>query len=90
MVATEEPLLIGEVLLEHRDGSVRVSGIHVGGGDVVAGGEGVGMVAAQDSFQFGETLLEQRNRPARVLRFLVGAGEVVAGGHDIGVVVPPE
>ena len=58
----------------------------VGVGEVVAGGQGVGVVGAQHPLAVGEGPLEQRDRLGQAPRRLVGGGEVVAGGQGVGVV----
>ena len=49
-----------------------------GAGEVVAGGEGVGVVGAQDALAVGEGLFEQIDGLFESARVLVGAGEVVS------------
>ena len=87
MVVAEDPLPVGEGLLEQRDGPAQVPRRVVGVGEVVAGGQGLGVVVAEDPLPVGEGLLAQRDGPAQVPRRPVGAGEVVAGAQRVGVVV---
>ena len=84
MVPAEDPCGVGEGLLEQRDGPAQVPGCVVGGGKVVAGGQGAGMVPAEDPRGVGEGLLEQGDGLAQVLGFVVGGGEVIAGGQGLG------
>ena len=68
------------------DGLAEVAGGLVGAGEVVAGGQGVGVVGAQDAQAVGEVLLVQGDGLAEVAGRFVGAGEVVSGGQGVGVV----
>ena len=86
VVGAQDPLAVGEGLLEQRDRLVQPPRRPVGAGEVVAGGQGVGVVGAQDPLAVGEGLLEQRDRLVQPPADSVGAGEVVAGGQGVGVV----
>jgi hypothetical protein len=66
-------------------GLVQPPGVPVGGGEVVAGGQGVGVGVAQDPLAVGEGALVQRDGLVQPPGGLVGAGEVVAGGQGVGV-----
>ena len=59
MVGAEDPLAVGEGLLVQGDGPVQLPGRLVGAGEVVAGGQGVGVVGAEDPLPVGEGLLVQ-------------------------------
>ena len=130
VVGAEDPLAVGEGLLEQRDrlgqvarppgrrrrgccgssgcrggrgrgpargrrGSARTAGsprpdrpaASVGGGEVVAGGQGVGVVGAEDPLAVGEGAARSSGiASVQPARRLVGGGEVVAGGQGVGVV----
>ena len=58
MARAEHPLAVGEGLLVQGDGPGQVPCLLVGGGEVVAGVQGVGVVRAEDSLPVGEGLLE--------------------------------
>jgi hypothetical protein len=79
----EDPLRVGEGLLEQGDGAAQVPGRLVGGGEVVSGGEGVGVVGAEDPLRVAEGLLEQVDGAAQVPGLPVGAGEVVQVTADL-------
>ena len=63
-----------------RDSAAQVTRRLVGGGQVVADGQGVGVVVAEDPQPVGKGLLMQRDGAVQVTRGLVGVGEVAAGG----------
>ena len=65
MVGAEDAARVGEGLLVQRDGPVEVAGRLVGVGEVVAGGQGVGVVGAEDPLAVGEGLLVQRDGRSR-------------------------
>ena len=56
----------------------------IGAGEVVAGGQGVGVLGAQDPLAVGEGAALERDRLVERARRLVGVGEVVAGGQGVG------
>jgi hypothetical protein len=58
----------------------------VGGGEVVAAGQRLGVVGAEGPLTVVEGLLEQRDGPPGVSGRLVGGGEVVAARQRLGVV----
>ena len=88
MIGAQDPLPVGECLLIDRDGPTEVPGRLVGEGQVVAGGEGVGVVGAQHPLPVGEGLLIDRDGPTEVPGLLVGAGQLVTGHEGVGVVGP--
>ena len=57
---------VGEVLLVQGDGSGQVPSRLVGGGEVVARGQGVRVVGAEDPLPVGEVLLVQGDGPGQV------------------------
>ena len=67
-----------ECLPVQGDGFVEPARFPVGGGEVVACGEGVGVAGAQDAGAVFEGLLVQGDGLVEPARVLVGAGEVVA------------
>src|SRR5215471_3307171 len=66
-------------------GSPQPPGVPVGGGDVVAGGQGAGVGLAQDALAVGEGALEQRDGLGQPPSGPVGIGEVTAGEHSVWV-----
>jgi hypothetical protein len=50
VVSVEHALAVAEGLLEEGDGGVEVASGLVGAGEVVATGQGVGMIGAEDAF----------------------------------------
>ena len=64
---------------------VRTPGLVTGGGEVVAGGQGVGVGVAEHPLAVGEGALVQRDGLIQPPGRLVGDGEVVAGGQGVGV-----
>ena len=60
------------------DGRIEPARSPVGAGEVVACGEGVGVVGAEDVGAVGEVLLVQGDGRIEPAGILVGAGEVVA------------
>ena len=54
MVRAQDPLGVGEAALKQRDGLIQPPGVPVGGSEVVAGGQGVGVVRAQDPLGVGD------------------------------------
>src|SRR6478752_6906969 len=56
------------------------------GGEVVARGQGVGVIGAQHPLPVGQGALEQYYRLVQPPRRRVGGGEVVARVHGVGVV----
>ena len=67
-VSPRSSLHVGEGALEQRDGLVQPPGVLVGVGEVVAGGQGVGVGLAQDLLAVGD----------QVLAVFDGLGEAVA------------
>ena len=86
MVGAQDAQAVGEGLLVQGDGLVEAAGGLVGDGEVVAGGQGVGVVGAQDALTVGEGLLVQGNGLVEAAGRFVGVCEVVAGGQGVGVV----
>ena len=69
--------MVGEGLLVLGDGLVEPARFLVGVGEVVACGQGVGVVGSQDAGVVGEGLLVLGDGLVEPARSLVGAGEVV-------------
>ena len=67
-----------EIMFVQGNGFIESSRVPVGVGEVVARGEGVGVVGAQDAGAVFEVLLVQGDGLIEPARSLVGAGEVVA------------
>ena len=86
MVGAQDAQAVGEGLLVQGDGLVEAAGRFVGVCEVVAGGQGVGVVGAQDAQAVGEGLFVQGDGLVEAAGGPVGAGEVVAGGQGVGVV----
>jgi hypothetical protein len=63
----------------------RPAGVLVGGGEVVAGGQGVGVGLTQNLLTVGQGPLEQRDGLGQPAGGPVGGGQVVAGGQGVGV-----
>ena len=61
MGATQDLLALGEGPLEQRDGLGQPPRLEVSVGQVITGGQGVGVVASQDLLAVGEGPLEQRD-----------------------------
>ena len=59
MVFAEDPLPVGEGLLQQGDGAAEVSTGLVRDTDITASGQGLGMVLAEDPLPVGENLLQQ-------------------------------
>ena len=64
MVRAENPVRVGEVLLEQGNGPAQVAGRPVDASQVVAGDQHLGMVRAEDALAIGKNLLEDRDGPA--------------------------
>ena len=75
-----------EVFLEEGDGVVESARLPVGEGEVVAAGEGVGVVGSEDSGSGCEGFFEEGDGVVESARLPVGVGEVVAAGEGVGVV----
>ena len=86
MAASQDAGAVLEGLFEQWDGLVESARVLVGDGEVVACGEGVGVVGAQDVREVGEVLLEQWDGFVEPASCLVVEGEVVACGEGVGVV----
>ena len=86
MVGAQDAGAVFEVLLVQGDGLVEPACVVVGVGEVVACGQGVGVVGAQDAGAVFEVLLVQGDGLVEPARCLVGAGEVVACGQGAGMV----
>ena len=78
MVGAEDAGAVVEALLEQGDGRTETAGCLVGACEVVACGEGVGVVGAQDAGAVVEALLEQGDGRTESAGCLVGAGKVIA------------
>ena len=63
MGLAQDPLAVGEGALVQRDGLRQPPGVLVGGGEVVAGGQGVGVGLAQDPLAVGYEWLAKSARP---------------------------
>ena len=90
MVGSEDSGLGFEGFLEEWDGVVESARILVSEGEVVAAGEGVGVVGPEDSGEGFEGFLEEWDGVVESARSPVGVGEVVAGAEGVGVVGPEE
>ena len=86
MVWAQDALTIGQNLLEQGNSLFESTRGLVGVGEVVARGQGVGVVGSQDALTIGQGLLEQVDGLVESARGLVGVGEVVARGQGVGVV----
>ena len=86
MVRAQDPLAVGQGPLVQRDRLGGPARGLVGEGEVVPGGQGVGVVRAQDPLAVGQGPLVQRDRLGGPARVPVGDGEVVPGGQGVGVV----
>jgi hypothetical protein len=62
VVGAEDPDAVGEGLLVQGDGPAQVPGVLVGADEVVAGGQGVGVVVAEDPLPVGEGALQVPGR----------------------------
>jgi hypothetical protein len=62
----------------------------VGGGEVVPGGEGVGVVGAPDPLPVGQGLIEDEDGLTELPGRVVGVGQNLAGGECAGVVGPQD
>ena len=58
MVGAQGAFAVGQVPLVQRNGLFESARVLVGAGEVVAGGEGVGVVGAQGAFAVGQVPLE--------------------------------
>ena len=63
MVGAQDPLAVGEGPLVQRDGLVQAPRRLIGAGEVVAGGQGIGVVGAQDPLGVGEGALVAAGSP---------------------------
>ena len=86
MVGSEDLGLGFEGFFEEWDGVVGSACILVGEGEVVAAGEGVGVVGSEDLGWGCEGFFEEWDGVVGSACFLVGEGEVVAGVEGVGVV----
>ena len=86
MVGSEDPGSGFEGFLEEGDGVVESARSPVGGGEVVAAGEGVGVVGSEDPGSGFEGFFEEGDGVVDSARILVGAGEIIAAGEGVGVV----
>lgn len=75
-----------EGFLEEWDGVVESARSLVGAGEVIAAGEGVGVVGAEELLSAGEGFLEEGDGVVESARSLVSEGEIVAGAKGVGVV----
>ena len=87
MVTSQKARTVGGHLLVQGDGFVQAPRCLVGGCEIVAGGECVGVVVSQDAHTVGEHLLVQGDRLAQAPRRPVGGCEIVAGDESVGVVL---
>ena len=86
MVLAQDADTVGEHLLKQSDGLGETTNRRVCYREVVAGGEGVGVVFAQDADTVGKDLLVQGDGLGEAARRLVCACEVVARGQGVGVI----
>ena len=85
MVFAQDAPRVSEHLLVQGDRLTQAPRRLVGAREVVAGGEGVGVVGAQNPRTVGEHLLVQGDRLTQAPRRPVGAREATAGGERAGV-----
>ena len=78
MVGSQDAFEVLEVLLKLGDGLIKSARVPVGIGEVVACGEGVGVVGAQDAGVVFEGLLVQGDGLVEPARVAIGSGEIVA------------
>ena len=78
MVGSEDAGAVFEVLLEQLDGFIEPSSVLVSVGEVIACGEGVGVVGSQEADAVVEVLLVQGDGFVEPPRVAIGAGKVVA------------
>ena len=86
MVGAQDAGAVFEVLLVQGDGFVEPARVVVGAGEVVACGEGVGVVGAQDAGAVFEVLLVQGDGLVESAGCLIGASEVETCGQGAGVI----
>ena len=86
MILAEDAGAGGKDLLVQGDGLVQASRRLVCACEVVAGGQGVGVVLAQDTGAGGKDLLVQGDGFVQASRRLVCVCEVVEDGEGVGVV----
>jgi hypothetical protein len=86
MVGAEHPLACSKHLPEQPQRLVGVAGPPGPGGDLVAGGEGVGVVGAKHPLPDDQHLPEQPQRLAGVTGLPGQDGDIVAGDEGVGVV----
>ena len=86
MAASQDAGAVLEGLFEQWDGLVESARVVVGDGEVVACGEGVGVVGAQEVLEVFEVLLEQGDGVVEPASVVVVEDEVVACGEGVGVV----
>ena len=87
MVVSQDAHPVGEHSLEQGDRLAQAPRRIVGARQVVAGGEGVGVVLSQEAHTVGEYLLVQGDGRVQAACRIVGVCEVVAGGEGLRVVV---
>ena len=86
MVGAQDALAVFQVPLEQGNGLIESSRGPVGESEVVARGEGVGVVGAQDALVGGQGPFEQGNGLVESARGLVDTSEVDLRGQGIGVI----
>ena len=85
MGVAEQPLGVGEGALVQRDGLAQPPSLVIGGGEVVAEGQGAGVGIAEQPLAVGEGALVERDSLARPPGLVIGGCEVVAEAQRVGV-----
>ena len=88
MVFSQGALAVFQGPLEQVNGLIGPARRLVGAGEVVARGQGAGVIGPQDVLVGGQNLLEQEDGLVESARGLVGNGEVAPRGQGAGVVGP--
>ena len=78
MVGSQDARAVFEVLLKQGDSFVKPACCLVGAAEVVAYGEGVGVVESQGAYAVEQVLLVEGDGFVDPARVVVGVGEVVA------------
>ena len=84
VVGAEDPLLVGQQRGEQLQCAAGVPGLPGPGGDVAAGGQGVGVVGAEDPLLVGQQRGGQVQCAAGVPGPPGPGGDVAAGGQGVG------
>jgi hypothetical protein len=88
VVLAEDQLLVLQRPPEYGDRVLEPPGRAVGGGEVAAGGERVGMVGPEDPLPAGQSSLEVRKGLAEPANRQAHASELAARGQRLGVARP--